>query len=349
MKILISAFEPSAKLYLSRIIPYFDQEYIYSVIRINKKTIPIYRNDHSNFLGTIGIPQLRFFNVFLETLNFLSNAKVDLAILVDSPDFNILLGTVIKSTNRKIKVVFYIPPTVWAWRPHRKELVEKIADKILFVFPFERNIWTKRGVFTGHPLCRIIEDEMRDWRRQKIEDGIKLAGSKRYAILPGSRISEIRSHESLVNELAKELSPSVILIPTDFPIQIQNSNVKIFPTHLSRWVMHISDAVICASGTASLEAALLKKPAVVFYKLPKFPFEIAKRLVNVKFVSLPNIILNDEIYPEFIQESATSTNIIDGLKKVEHNEKKFTRVGDELYSLLRGFDFKTIAQIMIEE
>ncbi|MFZ8803033.1 MAG: lipid-A-disaccharide synthase [Candidatus Calescibacterium sp.] len=341
MKFFISCADFSAELYITRVSPFLGGE-IFSTspkIKNSKCIIDLTK------MSIIGIPSFKnltkIFLYFINIVRFIIEQKIDLLILCDAPDFNIPLGSIIKAiAQNKIKIVYFIPPTVWAWRESRKTLVEGFSDKVLYIFPFEKSIWRKNGIFIGHPLCKIIRDEEKIFQRNKPEF---------ITILPGSRISEIKRHQDIVIELSDIFykEGEKVIIPTNFPeLFSKKSNLILIPSEDSRWAMRNSKFIITSSGTASLESALLGKPAVVFYKIDSFSFEIAKRIVNIRFISLPNIILNNTIYPELIQNDATPERIYSEVKRIK--DRKFDMIRQKLFSELEGLEFKEIAEIIRE-
>lgn len=332
-KIFVSVIDRSAKIYISKIVPYLNAQ-IFSTSAEIRQTI-----SKLDEMSVVGMPNIaQFFVKMLEVIKFLNSQKIDIGIFCDSPDFNILLGIIFKRI-QKTKSVYFIPPTVWAWRPERKQLVENIFDKVLLIFPFEKNIWTKNGVYIGHPICRIIEQEKKQWESKKHNQ------NKKYAFLPGSRISEIKNHREIIDSLWKYFENAQIIVPTDIFWEFP-SIYKIIPSKLSRWAMYISDTVITASGTSALESSLLGKPTVVFYKLPKITFEIAKRMVNINFISLPNIILGEKVFPELIQDDANPERIKEETEKIK--TKDFSQISQILFEKLYGLDFPEIAKEILD-
>lgn len=350
-KIFISVLDSSAELYISRVSFFIDKKtVIYSTspkIRRSEKVLDI------TDLSTVGLPDFRrvFFRIIF-LLRFIGEIKPDKFVFCDSPDLHIPVGIIVKSLlGEKVKNIYFIPPTVWAWRKHRKEIVEKFFDRVIFIFPFEKDIWTKNGVYVGHPLCKIIKEE-----NIYSDYGIQIRGSDLpshkgvICFLPGSRYSEVKNHLNLLISLGREMRDYVFVVPTRFSPLIEicrgDFSLKVVPQELSRFAMRISDFVISASGTATLESALIGKPTVVFYKLPYLSFELAKRMIekDIRFISLPNIILGEEVFPELIQEDATAEKIINALNFVK--EKNFESVSKKLFEKLEFFDFLDIAKII---
>ncbi|MCS7214456.1 MAG: hypothetical protein NZ927_09630 [Candidatus Calescibacterium sp.] len=338
-KIFISVIDPSAKIYISKISPYLNAEIYSTSSEIGNNVVDL------DNMSVVGFPSIKdFFFKILDLMKFLGSVKIDIGVFCDSPDFNILAGTFFRRLQKKSKSIYFIPPTVWAWRPERKNLIEKNFDLVIYILPFEKDIWKEKGVYVGHPICKIIKYEMKEWKSKYSRNkSANKENEKICAFLPGSRISELKNHREIIENIWKFLEGTKILVPTEYFWLFQNP-YKVVPKEFSRWTMYISDFVITASGTASLESALLGKPSVVFYKLPKITYNIAKKLIKVQFVSLPNIILGKEIFPELLQDEADARKIYDKLKDIE--SRNFSEYSEKLLEVLDGFEFSEIARII---
>jgi len=219
----------------------------------------------------------------------------DLIIAVDFPGFNLPLSKKLKSLNKK--VIYYISPQVWAWGKWRiRDLVK--LDAVLCILPFEEDFLRSYGVnafFVGHPLVKYDEEVP----EIPIENDGPIFG-----FLPGSRKEEIRRHIPRMLRIAKIIkkllpkSKFIFSIYNDTRIDIEDSLVV---KGLGRAVIRHSDVVITASGTATLEAAIEGKPAIVLYLVSELTYYLGRLLIKLPFVSLPNIILRRMIYPEYIQ------------------------------------------------
>lgn len=335
MKIFISVIDPSAKLYISRIIPYLDGEIFSTSAKIGRVIANL------DGMSVVGMPSVKnFFLKFIEIVNFLNSTKIDIGVFCDSPDFNIILGILFRRIQKSAKMIYFIPPSVWAWRPERQKIIEENFNSVICILPFEKDIWKKNGIYVGHPLCKIIKEELDLWKIREIKGESE---KERFAFLPGSRYSEVKNHGDIIECLPKFIKGKEILVPTDF-FWLFGNDYKVVPMKLSRWVIYVSNFVISASGTAVLESALLGRPTVVFYKLPKTVFEIAKRMVKVPFISLPNLILGKEVFPELLQEEANPQRIYQEIQKLRNRD--FSNYAEELFCALDGFSFEKIAQII---
>jgi lipid-A-disaccharide synthase len=257
----------------------------------------------------------------------LRKERPDLVILIDYPDFNLPLA---RTTRRLgIKVLYYISPQVWAWRKGRIDTIRKSVDRMAVILPFEEQFYREAGVnvtFVGHPLL----DEVR--KKYARTEAMKRFGLKDEAItigiLPGSRRSEV---ERLLPEMLKacrilmeKLSPLQFVLPLagaldpdfvrdilrQFPVPVNIIKDEIYD------VIAVSDVAIVASGTATLETALLETPMVVVYKISASSYAIGRRFVHVDHISLVNIIAGKTIVPELIQGEANPERIASEVREL---------------------------------
>ncbi len=254
--------------------------------------------------------------------HFLHN-RPDVFIGIDAPDFNLPLERRLKQAG--IPTVHYVSPTVWAWRASRLAGIRQSCDLMLTLFPFEAAFYQKHGHpvrFVGHPLAQQIPTHS-DATAARTELG--LAANKGYiALLPGSRLSEVSRLSRVFLDTAlwlQQRSPELeFLVPLAneklkncFMQHTQASQYANLPLHCldghSHSAMTAAEVIILASGTATLEAALLKRPMVVAYKLAPLTYWLAKRLVKIEQVSLPNLLSGKVLVPEFIQSEATAENL----------------------------------------
>jgi lipid-A-disaccharide synthase len=245
--------------------------------------------------------------------------RPDVLILVDYPGFNLRLA---KFAKRKLglKIIYYISPQIWAWRAKRINIIRQYVDHMAVIFPFEKEIYTKAQIpvsFVGHPLTKTINHQ------QKItKSNFKIAtDSLVIAMLPGSRTHEINYHMPVLRDCATLLAQSIpnlhIIIPianTIQPQQIEKYLDKInIPYTLvagqTLEVVKCSDAVIVASGTASLECALLEKPMCIIYKGGLLSYLIASQVIQVKYFGLCNLLGNAMIVPELLQYDCTAKEL----------------------------------------
>lgn len=274
-------------------------------------------------LSIIGLEDVNKYADILRIRNrlirhFLSSPP-DLFVGIDVPDFNLGLEEKLKSAG--IPTIHYVSPTVWAWRRYRIRKIRRAVDHMLTLFPFEAKFYRQYHVpvtFVGHPLAdSIFNDSATDSIRKRL-----LMPEKKsvIALLPGSRISELNRHADLFVKTAIWLSQRYPNVHFIVPL-VSDDTKAIFEKSLfrcggwflpltivvgqSREAMMVSEVIILASGTATLEAALLKKPMVVTYRMSWFSYFLIRPFLHVQLYALPNILAGRELVPELIQHEAT--------------------------------------------
>jgi lipid-A-disaccharide synthase len=246
---------------------------------------------------------------------------------VDAPDFNFGLEMQLKQAG--IPTMHFISPSIWAWRGGRIKKIARAVTHMLVVFPFEVEIYRKAGIpvtYVGYPLAEVIPMEP-DVTLARMTLGLP-SDATVVALLPGSRMSELKYNTVAFVEAGKRLlarDPSIRLVApmagnaqrayfndllteaglTDVPIQIVDGR--------SHSVIAAADAVLVASGTATLEVALFKKPMVIAYKMMSASWQILKHMGYQPWVGLPNILAREFIVPEFLQDAATPQGLADAL------------------------------------
>lgn len=253
---------------------------------------------------------------------FLAN-KPDLFIAVDAPDFNLDLEAVLKQNG--IPTVHYVSPSIWAWRGERIHKIKRAVSHMLCLFPHESKLYTDAGVpvdFVGHPLADMLPDmPKRDEMRETMR--IPLA-AKVFALLPGSRQSEVKSLAQTYIETAKLILQSIpdarFLVPLVsretrriFEQALYDFDGEQLPVTLlfghAQDAMIAADMVLVASGTATLECALLKRPMVITYRMPAVSWWLMKGKGYLPYVGLPNILCGRFVVPELLQHDATPQNL----------------------------------------
>lgn len=249
---------------------------------------------------------------------------------VDAPDFNFKIERQLKA--RGIKTVHFVSPSVWAWRSGRINKIKKSTDLILCMFPFEVDFYKQNGqdaLFVGHPLAETLSPRMNHQQGKKV------------LLMPGSREAEIKS-------LLPEMLGALRLMKNQdeaisFSLALANANLESWveaqlvglDVEISIGDAHQdiskSDLVIVASGTATLEVAMLGVPMVVVYKLSAISYQIAKRLLKTDYVSLPNVILGKEAVPELLQDQANADNIASSALRILKDDN--TQLVAELSSI----------------
>ena len=275
------------------------------------------------------VPRIRkIFNQILKQCRSRSPAA---AVLVDSPDFNLRLAKKLKKLS--IPVLYFISPTVWAWRKARLKTIKKTVEKMLLIFPFEESIYKENGIpaaYVGHPLLERVSVTL---NKKEFFRKYGLHPKKRLiAILPGSRKSEIKYHLPILMEaipkIRDEFSAQFVLIQAetlekDFLLSSIISGVEDLKilTEDSYNAMAASDLVLSACGTANLEAALVETPLIAFYRISYLSYCVGLKLMKIKNFSIVNILAEKKIIPELIQSHFTAQTIFDEAKKILDSEK----------------------------
>ena len=260
--------------------------------------------------------------------HFLTN-RIDLFIGIDAPDFNFWLEKKLK--NKGIKAIHYVSPSVWAWRKNRIKKIKHAVSHILALFPFEPALYQDAGIpvtYVGHPLADMLPMEP---DTAGAREGLKLKSSALViAMLPGSRQSEVQQHAELFVKTAKliyaDYPDAIFLVPLItretrqiFELAIFHENeslpIQILFGH-AHDAMEAADVVIVASGTATLEAALLKKPMVITYRMSKISWQILKRMRLQPYVGLPNILAEKFVVPELLQDDSTPEKLAEATMKL---------------------------------
>lgn len=263
------------------------------------------------------------------------------ALLVDFGGFNLRLARRLKE--RGARIVYYISPQVWASRPKRALAIRRYVDLLLVVFPFEVDFYHERGVeaiFTGHPLLDTVK------RTRDRTETLAMLGfdpERRFVcLMPGSRSGEIRRLLPLmlrvVGKLGKDgITQFALIAAPGVAEQVraqlpQNAGIRVI-TSDKYDVIAAADLVLLASGTAALEVALLGAPAVVVYRTSWLTGFLAKFLLHIPWVSLPNIIMDEEIYPELLQANCTVAAVTDAARDILEHPERCDRIRGKLADL----------------
>lgn len=266
---------------------------------------------------------------------------------VDAPDFNLWLEGKVRDDG--IPAIHFVSPSIWAWRGGRIKRIARSVSHMLCLFPFEPEIYTRAGVpvsYVGHPLADVFPLEP---DRRAARQLLGIAAHKRViALLPGSRQSEVRNladtYIGTARRLLEQQPELLFLVPLAtretrllFEEALHRNAASELPIRIlfghAVEAMTAADVVLVASGTASLEAALLKRPMVITYRIGQWQFRLMKRLSYLPWVGLPNILCNEGLVPELLQDEATpdklATAVLDWLQtpeRVRALEQRFTEL-----------------------
>ena len=279
----------------------------------------------SQSLSVVGITEVFFkLRAILKALQGLKKSlereRPDLIILIDFPDFNLRLAKI--AHRRGIPILYYISPQVWAWRPKRIKLIARLVTKMIVLFPFEVPLYEAAGVdveWVGHPLLDIVKPTL---SKEKAFEQFGLDPNRRtVGLLPGSRIHEIErllppllASAHLLQEEIQDLQfviplapgiPKTLLSPWMKNISVPVKVVEGFTYD----VMNLSELLIAASGTVTLEGAILGKPMIIIYKVSLPSSWVARALVRVDHIGLVNLVAEKEIAPELLQRDVNPQRI----------------------------------------
>jgi len=288
-------------------------------------------------LSIVGIPKpqelKKYFFIFRKVEELLKKRKVDLVLLVDFPGFNLRVAKLAKSLG--YPVIYYVAPQVWAWHKNRIKLLRKYVDCLLVILPFEVEFFRHYEIpvkFFGHPLLDLV--------KVRVPEGLfyEIYGlNPREPIIsffPGSREGEITRHLPLFLKVFEELKKKREGVQgiicraeglKESPLWEKARESLLVLENTQYEVLSYSSCALLASGTITLEAALLQTPGVVTYTLPPWMYFLAKRLVKVPYISLPNLILGKEVYPEVLQNRSSPFELARALEGVLKRKEEVKR------------------------
>lgn len=268
------------------------------------------------------------------------NNPPDLFIGIDAPDFNLGLENMLRRSG--IKTLHYVSPSIWAWRRGRIKKIRRAAGHVLCLFPFEKPLYDEAGIpatYVGHPLADIIplEQDVAAARAELkiIDPGLVVA------LLPGSRQGELEYMADLfvkaALQIAHEVPDTQFLVPlitretrAKFEQAIYRNNADELPFNLlfghAHMAMAAADGIIVASGTATLEAALLRRPMVIAYRMSPWTWPIMKRMGYLPWVGLPNILAGCDVVPELLQDKATPEALADELLRMVFDKERVAAI-----------------------
>lgn len=282
-------------------------------------------------LGDVLRQYFTFRKVFYDTLTrVLHETRPDLIILIDYPGFNIRFA---KKINRRIPILYYISPQVWAWGRRRIKTIARCVHRMLVLLPFEVDVYKGSGLdcrFVGHPLVDLVKPSKEPALLRK---EWALDGKRVVSLLPGSRPPEIRRIMPVLLEAANKLKarlPDLTFLLAEIPTVAS----EIYDGILTRATLPVtrvknrmydvlaaSDFALVASGTATLETAISLKPFVIVYKTAWSTYFLGRRLIRIPYIGLVNVLAGKKIVPEFIQSDATAEAIADEVARLLSDKK----------------------------
>ena len=300
----------------------------------------------------------KFRRLFNQLLALAIERKPDVVIGVDYGGFNLRFGHAIKEYVRNNpfskwnpKIVQFVSPQVWASRPGRANLLEADYDLLLSIFPFEKDWYAQRVLklrveFVGHPMVERFNSEGRVPRAPISDElGTRRARPSEILLLPGSRPAELRRHLPVMlgaleliheklpssrvkmvlpNEALKKIADRLFAFPESVEIQVGN-----LPQALAQ-----ADVAIASTGTVTMECAFFGVPTVTLYKTSWLTYQIGKRIVTVKSLTMPNLLANEEVFPEFVQNAATPESISHAALELLQNEPLRIQIKKQLVEIV---------------
>ncbi len=326
------------------------------------------------FMGFIEV--IKNLPTILQNLRFckqdILSFKPDAVVLIDYPGFNLRIAKWAKENG--FKVIYYISPQVWAWKESRTKMIKKVVDKMLVILPFEKEFfakWDYKVEYVGHPLAHLIDRFDRTnytfitQSQSSAEDpatrNITQDNRERIILLPGSRKQEILVKLPIMLGVTTHF-PNYRFIIAQAPGQpfelykdliASYPNVEVAFPGQTYTLLANAKAALVTSGTATLETALFGVPQVVCYKGSPISYQIARRLLKIKYISLVNLIMDKQVVTELIQDELTVENVKRELDAILHNQERISRLKEDYAALkdllMQGGDASQRAAIEIVE
>jgi len=280
----------------------------------------------ANDLSVVGITEIlsrlpKIYGLYRRLIEEADKRRPDLAIVIDSPAFNWRVARRMKE--RGIPVVYYVAPQFWAWRQGRVRLLRDYIDKALVIFPFEEKFYRDRGVdatFVGHPLADLPQPAV---ERNNYAAEFRLNTAKPWiTLMPGSRVKEVRMNLPTILEAAAQLGPGFeFLLPIAPTLDrafvqslIGQQSITLVPESLP--ALWLSRAGIIASGTATVEAAMMRTPFVMVYRVSPLTYLLGKPRVKVPYFAMVNLIAGEPVVGELVQQDFTAQNVVSRLREI---------------------------------
>lgn len=326
MQFLVSAGEASGDLYAAGVVSHLAQIYpsatFYGCAGPRLQQAGVEPIIDAASLSVVGLAEVvghlpRIYGEYRKLVRYAKGHRPDAAVLTDSPDFHLRLARHLKRAG--VPVFYLVAPQVWAWRQGRVKKISRLVDQLFCLFPFEEPWFRERSVaatYIGHPLAEMVRTSMS--REQFFEQHALQKSSRLVVLLPGSRVGEARRHIPILLETVARLRSQfdlsfVLAIPKGFRTQeafanfrerIRGLAIQIVENQTWDAIGH-ADLALAASGTVTIEAAVLGTPMVTFYKVTPVSWYGARHLVKVPFLSMVNLIAESRVVPELIQNDMT--------------------------------------------
>lgn len=308
------------------------------------------------FMGFVEV--IKNLSTILDNLKFckkdILQFQPDVLVLVDYPGFNLRIAKWAKQQG--LKIIYYISPQVWAWKEGRVKSIKQVIDKMLVILPFEEKFyqqWDYKVEYVGHPLVQVIEEFQSrkqfhfttwSWRESTPDEEEQKRKKDLIALLPGSRKQEIEMKLPIMLAASKNFPDFRIVIaqapgqPIEFYkklISDNYSNIEVAFEGQTYALLNQAKAALVTSGTATLETALFAVPEVVCYKGSNISYQIAKRLVKIKYISLVNLIMDKNVVTELIQNDLTVGNLTKQLNSILNDEERIVQIKKDYDDLKR--------------
>jgi lipid-A-disaccharide synthase len=320
-RIFISAGEASGDLYASRVVRAMPGAEFFGCAGPRMQAEGVRAIVDSRSIAVVGLVEVvahipRIYGEFRKLKKAIAMEKPDVAVLVDAPDFNLRLAKFLK--RQGVPVVYLIAPQAWAWRQGRVKTLRATVARLLSIFPFEEAFFTGHGVpttYIGHPLARIVKASM---TREEFCSKFGLPVDKKIVVLlPGSRHGEVERHLDDLIDATKRLAGRdlvfVLALPggfgNTFSERIRGSSIQVIVEGVTWDALAHAEMALAASGTVTIEGALLSCPLVTFYKVNALSWILGRRLVRAPFLSMVNLVAGRKIAPELIQDEMSGATI----------------------------------------
>lgn len=289
------------------------------------------------FMGFIEV--VKNLPTILNNLKFckqdIQHFQPDVLVLIDYPGFNLRIAKWAKEQG--FKVIYYISPQVWAWKESRTKTIKEVVDKMLVILPFEKEFydkWDYKVEYVGHPLAQVVHDFLEQAPPHS------LPSKPIIAVLPGSRKQEVATKLPIMLSVAKEFPQYQFVVAKAPSLEdgFYEGILKVFPgtqtvKNATYNLLAQAGAALVTSGTATLETALFGVPQVVCYKGSSISYQIAKRLIKIKYISLVNLIMDKPVVRELIQNDLTTANLKKELEDILYNPRRAAQIKTDYQNL----------------